>query len=325
MFMGAFRDIGFFSRRLSMSVDKGTNIALAVGLAVVSTVGYALNPPGVRYAFEHGVPVLTSSLFRIFAMLAFAGVLAAITPRGFYVPVQLRKPVFFLGLGTVSVSLGYMSAVAFVPVAIATITFFTFPLIILLLSPLLEGEKVPLIRIALAGLAFVGLAIVVGPVAGDLDWRGLALAGYAALGAATQFLSGRWISGGVGPTTSSFWAHVVCLPIVLAVIAGFGGFASLGALGNQIFSDQVAGISILAVCVSYIFGFRFHMMSLRHAPASMIAPFFYLEPVISIALAVVFLGQHLQPMQYGGCLLVLAALFGSAAVSRRPPGRTPAA
>lgn len=308
-----------------MSGQTGTNVALAIGLAFISTAGYAINPAGVRFAFEHGVPVLTSSLCRVLAMVAFAGVMASIRPHGFYVPPHLRKPVCFLGLGTVIVSLGYMSAVAFIPVAIATILFFTFPLIILLLSPLLEGGKVPAIRIALAGLAFTGLAIVIGPVASGLDWRGVVLAGFAATGAATQFLSGRWIAGGVGPVTSSFWAHMISVPVVLAAIIIFSGPVSLDGFFAPFLSDRFASISIAVVCICYIIGFGFQMMSLHHASASVIAPFFYLEPLVTIALAALFLGQNLLPLQYVGAAIVLVALFGSAWVSRRPPGRTPAA
>jgi drug/metabolite transporter (DMT)-like permease len=54
-----------------------------------------------------------------------------------------------------------------------------------------------------------------------------------------------------------------------------------------------------------------HMLSLRFAPASSVAPYFNLEPVVTTAVAAVILGERLQTNQYAGGGLVLAALVAS--------------
>lgn len=301
-----------------MTSSTSTNFALAISFAFLSTLNYGLNPPAVRFAFEHGVPVLTSSFLRALAMVAFSGILIALTARTFHVPAHRRLPLFLLGLATASVSLCYLSAVAFIPVPIATTIFFTFPIVILLAAPLMEGEAVTIMRLALAGLAFIGLVIVLGPAANGLDWRGLVLASLAAFGAAGQFLSGRRIADEVRPNTAAFWANLISVPAIACAVVFTGGLSGFGSVFEPFSDNTIALVAIAAICITYIFGFQFQMASLRHGPASTVAPFFYLEPIVSISLAAAFLGQKLQPVQYAGCALVFLALLGSAWVSRTP-------
>lgn len=62
------------------------------------------------------------------------------------------------------------------------------------------------------------------------------------------------------------------------------------------------------VCVAYAFGYLFHMSSLAAAPASIVAPFFNLEPIITLSVSVLVLGEPLTISQYAGALTVIAAL-----------------
>lgn len=59
-----------------------------------------------------------------------------------------------------------------------------------------------------------------------------------------------------------------------------------------------------------------HMLSLRFAPASTVAPFFNLEPVVATLVAVILLGERLQINQYVGGGLILAALLLSSLIGR---------
>ena len=109
-----------------------------------------------------------------------------------------------LGLGTAAVGLCYISSVAFIPVGVATIIFYTFPLIILVASPMIDGDRPTLARAAIFGLAFAGLAIAIGPSFQTLDPRGLALAGGAALGATVQFFFAARATRAVDPAAAGF-------------------------------------------------------------------------------------------------------------------------
>jgi DME family drug/metabolite transporter len=66
------------------------------------------------------------------------------------------------------------------------------------------------------------------------------------------------------------------------------------------------------VAAVYVIAYMVHMLSLRFAAASTVAPFFNLEPVVTTAIAATVLGERLEVNQYIGGGLVLAALLASA-------------
>ena len=67
----------------------------------------------------------------------------------------------------------------------------------------------------------------------------------------------------------------------------------------------------------YVVAYLVQMLSLRFAPASTVAPFYNLEPVVTTAIAATILGERLQINQYVGGGLVLAALMVSSMADKR--------
>jgi drug/metabolite transporter (DMT)-like permease len=216
---------------------------------------------------------------------------------------------------TLVISVGYLASVQFIPVGLAVIVFFTFPVLILLSAPFAEGHAPDWIRIAVTLVAFAGLAIAIGPGFDELDWRGLALAGAASICGMLQFFSGRAISRYLAPTVFGALVHVIIWPATLAVAlyVGSGKLAFLP--GGSASSTGVAFMAALGFI--YIAAYLTHMLSLRFAPASTVAPFYNLEPVVTTGIAATLLGERLAPNQYAGGVLVLAALVLSGWIGMR--------
>jgi drug/metabolite transporter (DMT)-like permease len=68
----------------------------------------------------------------------------------------------------------------------------------------------------------------------------------------------------------------------------------------------MAGVGVI-----YVVAYLVHMLSLRFAPASTVAPFFNLEPIVAVAVAALLFGERLSLNQYAGGGMVLAALVAS--------------
>jgi drug/metabolite transporter (DMT)-like permease len=73
----------------------------------------------------------------------------------------------------------------------------------------------------------------------------------------------------------------------------------------------VSGLAAL-----YVVAYMIQMLSLRFAPASTVAPFYNLEPVVATAVAAVILDERMHMNQYAGGGLVLAALVASSLIGR---------
>jgi drug/metabolite transporter (DMT)-like permease len=288
----------------------GLGIACALGAAAL----YGMVPNFVRAAYVNGVPPIESTLFRTFMISVAFSVIAVIKGERLYVPRAALPSFLAQSISTLLVSVAYLASVQFIPVGLAVIIFFLFPVLIMLLAPVVEGRSPGMVRTAIAVVAFAGLAIAIGPSLEGLDVRGILLAAVGSFGATWQFFSGRAISRYMTPAAFGSLAHMVILPpiLLIAVLAGSGTLQVLpGGSANLMGIFFVCGLAVV-----YIIAYMAHMLSLRFASASTVAPFFNLEPVVSTAAAAIILGERLQSNQYAGGGLVLAALVASTLYGR---------
>lgn len=288
----------------------GLGIACALGAASL----YGLVPNFARAAFVNGVPGIESTLFRTFVISIVFAVIAIVQNERLTIPKGAMPSFAGQALATFLVSASYLASVQFIPVGLSVIIFFLFPVLIMLLAPVVEGRSPGLFRLAVALVAFCGLAIAIGPSFEDLDIRGIVLAAIASAGATLQFFSGRSISRYMPPAAFGSLVHLVILvPILLIALAT--GSGSLQMLPG----GSATGLGLVFMCgvaAVYVIAYMVHMLSLRFAPASTVAPFFNLEPVVTTAIAAAILDERLQLNQYAGGGLVLAALGASAFLGR---------
>lgn len=293
-------------------------VALGVACALGAAGLYGLVPNFVRGAFNNGIPPVEATLFRT-SVIAPAFALIAIRQGE-----QLRIPRGAWGvfaaqaLATLVISVSYLASVQFIPVGLAVIIFFTFPVLIMLASPIIEGRSPGPRRLLIAILAFIGLVVAIGPSFGALDPRGVALAGLAALGGVVQFFTGRSISRHVTPAVFGSLVHIVIWPatLLVALYAGNGTLQMLPGGG----ATAIGMYFLAGVAAVYVVAYMLQMLSLRFAPASRIAPFFNLEPIVTTICAALLLGERLAFNQYAGAGIVLAALVISSLRGSREAG-----
>jgi drug/metabolite transporter, DME family len=211
---------------------------------------------------------------------------------------------FLIGIfGVAASNYLYYLAVQRTNVATAIILQYTAPVWVLLYTVLRGAERPSLRRTAAVGLAVAGCALAVGFVGSGLrlDALGVTAAILAAFSFAFYNLAGhsvlarydRWkVLLWVLLATSTFWIFVN--PPWKVVAAHFGreqwGFMLVFSL-----------LSVLAPFSCYFAGLQ-HLEPTRAVVASC------LEPVFSIVIAAVVLGELLRPLQTVGIVLVLVAI-----------------
>ena len=180
----------------------------------------------------------------------------------------------------------------------------------------------------LAGL--VGLGLVVAPGLG----AGSTALGLAVMVSATMFWS-----------TGSFLSRRLALPrnpfVATAYEMAFGGaFLTIAsvAFGEwvELSSATFALDSVLAwvylVVMGSLVGFTAYAWLLRVAPISLVVTHQYVNPLVAIALGMVFLGERPSPWSLAGALIVMGAVyvairaeFSAARPQTRGPQREPGA
>ncbi len=285
----------------SSSRPRGTVLTGSL-VALVGALAFAPITTLARLAYDAGADGASLVLCRyllavlvLWAMLLLRGRLPLL-PRGAW-GKSLAAGVCWIG-GTY----GYLGAVEYIPVSLAAVAIYAYPLVVAALSPFVEKTRLTLLHGLAFLTAFGGLALALGPDLSSLDWRGLALAGTGIVGSAGMLLLTARQAPEVDSMTHTFWVNLVGLAGVSLLVNFTGGLQLPGT--DEGWLAFVAALSIYIVAILAVLG------GAKLAGAARTAMIMNLEPIITLALATLVLGEILGWEQLVGAGLVLGAVMG---------------
>jgi drug/metabolite transporter (DMT)-like permease len=278
---------------------------------LLSAVCYGLNAAPAREASGLGVAGADLAVAR--NLLLFSGVAGLALAKGVSLRVPRASWPALIGLGVASAGVGvsYMSAVAFVPVGVAVMIFYTYPALIAATTPFVDGRRLSPAALGAFGLATVGVLLTVAASPAGLDWRGLALAALASLSAALQLFCAARAPGGGGLATV-FWAQAIMLPIGLALLFVVG-YASPADWAR-------AGAPAAMTMALYMAAFALQTRGMKRASAAASSVIYCLEPIVATGFAALWLGERLSGLQYLGAALAIAGVALEIASRGAPTG-----
>lgn len=280
-----------------------------------SAACYGVNIVSTRFAALEGISGVSLVFYRVFVMLALTAAVATLGRASLRVPAGERGPLLMLAVATVAIGAAYLSSVAFIPVTVAVVVFYTFPVLIVLASPLVEGTRLTGALLGVAATALTGVVLVVGPAFSGLDPRGLALALIASLATTVQFFAAARCQR-TGIVAKVLWVHLLVLPASAVIGLLAGSLDRPGAL-------LLAPVAVLVTVVGYVAGFALQLLALARASAVVAGIAYCFEPVVAALSSVLFLDESLSgPQILGGCL-VLAAILADVMLQHRPATRRP--
>lgn len=287
-------------------LPRGTAVLLLLTIATV----FAANHVSARLALDHGVDVATAVTVRSAVTALF--VLALLKATGG--PLRLPAGVSAARAATVGLVLTVQSfclysAVARVPVALALLAFNTFPLVLTLITWAAGGERpsrraLIVMPVALLGLAIAldvpGVARASDAVGEDAFAAGIGFAFAAALAFALALhLTNRWLGGVDGRLRTALTMSVVAVVTAAAALASGGFSPPADAAG-------FAGLALLTLFYGSAITALFVVLPRVGAVSNTAVLNF--EPIASLLLAWLVLGQTIAPVQIGGALVVVGAI-----------------
>lgn len=271
--------------------------------------------------FTKSIPLSALSLAFLRAIIALP-VLCALLDKNSIKNVSLRKarPYIIsgvlLGIGWLSLFYGFKMA----GISSAVIIYNMCPIFVMIAAPVFLKERISKVNILVIVLSFFGLYLIVGnslpganhPAGGDSHLAGFILSGLSGLCYAAIVLFNRSIKVRLENKTATFiqicTASFVLLPFILAG----SDIADVIQLPiNQIFKILLLGIVHTGLAYSLFFSVYDKMKSTD------IVAFSYLEPLFSILLSVVLLGEHLSSAQIIGGSLILGATYAGELLKRK--------
>jgi drug/metabolite transporter (DMT)-like permease len=296
---------------MTRSPSHAQGLLFALGSAGL----YGLNIVYARLASFAGASGSAIVVYRVLLMLVLVGIVAAVARRSLRADRSERGILLLLGISTALVGICYLSSVAFIPVTVAVVVFYTFPILIVLASPFVEGTRLTPTLLGVVAMATLGVGMVVGPAFGGLDWRGLALAFGASVATATQFFAAARCRR-TGVVAKVFWIHLLVLPTAALISLAAGQLVPPTALA-------VAPFAVAMTIGGYLFGFVLQFLALGRITAVAAGIIYCTEPVVAAVASALILRETLDPLQIAGGALVLVAIIANVLLEQRQPKAAP--
>ena len=193
-------------------------------LCLAAAASFALHTNFSKLSYNYGVDTITILTWRGYlSILVFAAIFAMRRQspwlgKGVRVPMLIASLFFFLQSFTL------LGAINFIPVSLAILLFYLFPILVMLGSSLLGDEKLTPIKLAGAIVGFVGLCLALNISGAGLDWRGVALGIGAALCITLNVLSTARAMRSQAPLAVTFNMICIATALLSAIAAAQGGF-----------------------------------------------------------------------------------------------------
>ncbi len=282
-----------------MTIRSGEGLGLALALAAACSYSFTAVLAGLAYLEGTNAATLVAFRFTLAGLLVFA--LLHLWRRPWTLPREAYRLMAGVVAGAMGTATGYMSAIQYIPVSLAVLIFYTFPLLVAVVEGLLE-RRAPSQRLLLALLVgFVGLGLALGPDFSDLDWRGIAFGVLASCSSLPLFLCARRLVLRYDAVLVAAYVNLFALVLAFLLAVTTYGIALPGSGAGWLF--------LLGACCFFAAASLLQLYAVRNASAGSAAMVFNAEPLLTILIAWLFLDQALGGLQWLGVAMVLGALF----------------
>ncbi len=279
-------------------MNRGSFSDMLPGLT--AAVSFSIADVLLKVVFASGMDVLSLASLRGVLVVAFFALWLRLAPPARHHTTRERWIALAIGLGFSVTMFGLLQSVALLPVSIAILAYFIYPLLTGLAGAATGIDRVGWQALLAALTAFIGLALMLGFHLDYLAPLGLASAFIAAIARVGTLLATRaWLFQADARVTT--WYSMVpstgVYLIALAIIGSFN-YPATG-LGWAAF----VGVSVTTTLSTLMI----------YVSTNRIGPFrtaliMNLEPLLTALLSMLLLGETMTLVQGGGAALMIASL-----------------
>ena len=291
--------------------DARHALRVGTGLALISAALYGANVPAARVASQAGMPGADLIAWRAAWFLPVLVVLAFIVRERLRLLPAEVGPTLRLSISASLTAIFYLSSVDHLPVPMAVVLFYMFPLFVIVLASRIEGRRISRVQMGVFVVAFAGLVTAVGPSLAGLSLKGMLFALGAAFACAYLFITASHVPN--APLRNAFWTQAFMGPLAFL-------FAWLQ--GGPVDPSVAVGIAPFAVALAmgaYALAYWLQLVAAQKISADRAGLLFLFEPVVAIAMAGLFLGEVLTTVQALGVALILVALAAEIRMGSKDP------
>jgi drug/metabolite transporter (DMT)-like permease len=272
---------------------------LGVLLIVISAACFGTLAIFARLAYAAGANPTTTLLLRFAVaggvLLVVMAVLRRPLPRG----RLLLSLILMGGVGYVGQSLAYFTALTFASAALVALLLYLYPALVTLLAALFLKERLTRVKLLAVAVALAGSALTIGRAAGGSP-VGIALALAGALTYAIYIVAGSRVMARAEALSAST-VIILAAAVVYVPVVALQGPAWPRTPGGWL---AVGGMAVVATVIAIVTFFA----GLKLVGPSTTATLSTVEPVVTVTLAALVLGEQVTPLQLAGGALILSAV-----------------
>lgn len=202
---------------------------------------------------------------------------------------------YFMGIGS------YLASVAYMPVGLAVLILYTFPILVILSSSIVEKRKPSLLQFLALVMAFIGLFIALDINADNSQPIGIILAMMAAVGVTINMIGSADILKRIKFSIFSLYQAMVVTTI--------SGLLVLFTSGLALPSEAKGWALMVIMLLSFVIAYLSVYTSLKVIGAVRTSTIMNLEPVMTILFAIALLQEQMTIEKMIGGTIVLAAIL----------------
>lgn len=268
--------------------------------------------------FVRNIPLNSGemALYRAILAAVLTGLYLLVSGEGFPIG-KMRKALPLLLIAGVAMGFNWIflfQAYRYTSISIATLSYYFAPVIVIVLSPIIFGEKMSRLQWLTSLIATLGLLLLtgVGDAQGQSEHFTGVLYGLAAAALyASVILLNKFVQSVAG-IQRTFWQFIGAILILFPYVAWTSGFHFMAL-------DGVAWLNLLIVGLFHTgITYCLYFTALKDLPGQQAAILSYIDPLVAVIVSVAFIQEQLTPIQIlGGVLILGASLWNELAPKRK--------
>lgn len=277
------------------SATARARLGLIVSMTVFGTIGLFVRRIEITSA---ELALCRAGLAAVFLLLSFL-----VTRRRLCLS-EIKKSLWLLLASGAAMGINWMllfEAYQYTTISLATLSYYLAPVIVTALCPLLFHEKMTRTQVLCFLMSTLGVALIIGSGSvhgGASDVRGICFGVSAAVFYAAVILLNKYITGvpALERTFVQFLAAILVLAPYVGLTSGFHPevLSATGWVNLLIVGFVHTG---LTYCM--------YFSAIRTLPGQESSLLSYLDPIVSVLISVLLLGEPLAPIQIAGMVLFL--------------------
>lgn len=274
---------------------------LGILLSLSGATFFALSIVTARWSYDYDVNTQTVMLIRFICVIAIMLAwnknksVSLILPKSDLIKCSVLGIFYFIGIGS------YLASVAYMPVGLAVLILYTFPILVVFITAIVDKRKPSPLQFLALIIAFIGLFIALDINTDKTQPIGIFLAVMAAVGVTINMIGSANILKRIDFSLFSLYQATI-ITLISAIVILFTGGVSLP-------NSNQGWLIFMAMLISFIIAYLSVYTSLKLIGAVRTSTIMNLEPIMTIVFAIALLQEQMTIEKLIGGGIVLCAIL----------------